>query len=269
MIVIAKQMLLFPVAYTILILPVASLRFTEWAGHGVAFESVIFCGSILMLSGLVHVILFLTTRRILSDEAIFDGALNRPRLAQTESFFFGPDSFTNISDTLAKSSGTSSKGGEPPSMIQRAPSFDMDIEKELSAMESYEVVGVLTAPKVAKGRHSRGDSRRHSTMGSISIPAAKAKHNSRRVSYQVGTSENDRYTVPGWANKPPPAGVPNDVNNNRETIDGFYDLYDGAGRSPMEEIKLSGPKGEPQEVFVVLSPRLNGGDGEMNRGFRF
>jgi len=269
MIVLAKQMLLFPIAYTLLILPIACLRFTEWTGRKVAFESIIFCASILMLSGLVHVALFIASRRILSDETftVGDVPISRPRLAQAESFFFGPDSFIST-NSLSKPPSAELKGNtEPRPMIQRTPSFDVDMEKELSAMESFEVVGVLTAPQIARGRHNRNDSRRHSHLGSISVPDARAKHTNRRVSYQIGTSETDRYTMPGWRNRSPPVGVPNDVQGR---VDSLYDYYGEGGSSPMEEIKLSGPSEQPQEVFVVLSPRLNGEEeAGVHRGLHF
>lgn len=274
MIIMAKQMILFPVAYTILILPIACVRFTQLSGRNVAFASTIFSDAILMLSGLVHVALFVASRRILSDEALTvgDGQISRPRLAQAESFFCGPGSFVSIkSSSLSKPPPTPqiiiSPADMPPPMIQRTPSFDVDMEKELSAMESYEVVGVLTAPKITprRNRHSRKDSRRHSHLGSISIPTPEVvpKHPNRRVSYQVGNSDRVDHTVRSWAiDKAPPAGVPDDVV--ARSFDSAYDIYDER-KSSMEEIKLSGPK-EPQEVFVVLSPRLNGED-EVKTGF--
>jgi len=276
MVIMAKQMILFPIAHTILILPMACVRFIQLSGRDVPFASTIFSDSVLMLSGLVHVALFIASRRVLSDEllAVGDGPISRPRLALAESFFYGPGSFATI-----KSSSRSRPPPTPtirvtdadkdPPMIQRTPSFDVDMEKELSAMESYEVVGVLTAPKIAprQNRHSRGDSRRHSHLGSISIAASDAipKHANRRVSYQVGIPDRGDYTVPAWtpiSNKAPPAGVPDDIM--ARSLDSMYDFYDER-RSSLEEIKLSGPR-EPQEVFVVLSPRLNGED-EVKPGF--
>jgi hypothetical protein len=67
---IAKQMLLYPVAYTILILPIASARFSEWAGRDVPFQVTVFCDTIFLLSGLVNVILFTTTRRVLPPQSL-------------------------------------------------------------------------------------------------------------------------------------------------------------------------------------------------------
>ncbi|TDL22657.1 hypothetical protein BD410DRAFT_788484 [Rickenella mellea] len=62
---ITKQMLLYPVAYTILILPIATVRFSEWTGHDVPFSVVIFTDFIFLLSGFVNSTLFVATRRIL------------------------------------------------------------------------------------------------------------------------------------------------------------------------------------------------------------
>ncbi|KAI9064117.1 hypothetical protein FKP32DRAFT_1591529 [Trametes sanguinea] len=68
---VAKGMLLYPVAYTILLLPIAISRFSEWMGHEVPFAVTIVCDAIFLLSGLVNVVLFLTTRRVLPANSVF------------------------------------------------------------------------------------------------------------------------------------------------------------------------------------------------------
>jgi len=67
---IAKQMMLYPIAYIILVFPLAISRFASWAGNNVPFEVTIFTAAIFLLSGLVNVMLFTTTRRILPAESI-------------------------------------------------------------------------------------------------------------------------------------------------------------------------------------------------------
>ncbi|KAH8984511.1 hypothetical protein EDB92DRAFT_1819049 [Lactarius akahatsu] len=66
----ARQMLLYPIAYTILILPIACCRFFAWTGHEVPFGVTIFSDFIYLMSGLVHVILFASTRRILPPRSM-------------------------------------------------------------------------------------------------------------------------------------------------------------------------------------------------------
>ncbi|KAH9062413.1 hypothetical protein EDB87DRAFT_300979 [Lactarius vividus] len=66
----ARQMLLYPVAYTILILPIACCRFSAWSGHEVPFGVTIFSDFIYLMSGLVHVILFASTRRLLPPRSM-------------------------------------------------------------------------------------------------------------------------------------------------------------------------------------------------------
>lgn len=61
----AKQMLLFPIAYAVLIFPLAIARFIEWSGKPIPFELTIFSQSVYLLSGFTNVILFTSTRRIL------------------------------------------------------------------------------------------------------------------------------------------------------------------------------------------------------------
>ena len=62
---VARQMLWYPVAYTILVLPIAAARFSAFNGKGVPFEVTIFTSSIFMLSGFVNAVLFTTTRRVI------------------------------------------------------------------------------------------------------------------------------------------------------------------------------------------------------------
>jgi len=67
---VAKQMLLYPVVYSILVFPIASARFASWAGNHVPFEVTIFTASIFLLSGLVNVVLFTSTRRMLPADSM-------------------------------------------------------------------------------------------------------------------------------------------------------------------------------------------------------
>jgi len=84
---IAKQMLLYPVAYCGLILPIAATRFSSWSGRDVPFEVTIFSGTVFLMSGLVNVILFTTTRRILPAKSVSIGkwSISRPRIIQHSS----------------------------------------------------------------------------------------------------------------------------------------------------------------------------------------
>jgi len=63
--VLAKHMLMYPLLYTGLILPIAICRFMTWAGHAVSFEFTIFADTVFLLSGFVNVVLFTATRRII------------------------------------------------------------------------------------------------------------------------------------------------------------------------------------------------------------
>jgi len=61
--VVAKQMLLYPVGYSFVIIPIAAARFSEWTGHTVPFAVTIFCDCVFLLSGLINVVLFCITRK--------------------------------------------------------------------------------------------------------------------------------------------------------------------------------------------------------------
>ncbi|KAL0956221.1 hypothetical protein HGRIS_002377 [Hohenbuehelia grisea] len=59
-----------------MILPIAVMRFCSFSGHHVPFGVTIFGGSIFLLSGLVNVVLFTTTRRILPLSSLNIGRWN-------------------------------------------------------------------------------------------------------------------------------------------------------------------------------------------------
>ncbi|KAJ6617302.1 hypothetical protein B0H10DRAFT_1878453 [Mycena sp. CBHHK59/15] len=94
---IARQMLLYPVAYTILILPIAASRFSSWSGNDVPFPVTIFSAAVFLLSGIVNVTLFTTTRRILPPDSIRmpiirKAAISRPQPISEYTTGAGPDS---------------------------------------------------------------------------------------------------------------------------------------------------------------------------------
>lgn len=62
---VAKQMLWYPVAYTVLVLPIAAARFSTFTGSSVPFEVTMFTASVFMLTGFVNAVLFCLTRNVL------------------------------------------------------------------------------------------------------------------------------------------------------------------------------------------------------------
>jgi len=62
---VAKQMLWYPIAYIILVLPIAAARFSSFSGVSVPFAVTIFAGAVFMLTGFVNAVLFCLTRNVL------------------------------------------------------------------------------------------------------------------------------------------------------------------------------------------------------------
>lgn len=62
---VAKQMLWCPIAYTVLVLPIAAARFSTFAGASVPFPVTIFTAAVFMLTGFVNALLFCVTRNVL------------------------------------------------------------------------------------------------------------------------------------------------------------------------------------------------------------
>ncbi|KAF9792980.1 hypothetical protein BJ322DRAFT_91315 [Thelephora terrestris] len=78
---VAKQMILHPIAYTILFLPIAVLRLCEFTGRPVSLPVMMLCDSIFLLGGVVDVVLFCTIRRVIPvkevAKALFTGQIFR------------------------------------------------------------------------------------------------------------------------------------------------------------------------------------------------
>ncbi|KAJ7690659.1 hypothetical protein B0H17DRAFT_1201502 [Mycena rosella] len=105
---IAKQMLLYPVAYTLLILPITASRFSSFAGHDVPFAALnwqLSSAAVFLLSGIVNVALFAATRRILPADSlkIPKWSISRPQPVPEYSIEAGPDSYYQSSGTYAES----------------------------------------------------------------------------------------------------------------------------------------------------------------------
>ena len=62
---VAKQMLWYPIAYTVLVLPIAAARFSTFTGASVPFSVTIFTAAVFMLTGFVNAVLFGLTRNVL------------------------------------------------------------------------------------------------------------------------------------------------------------------------------------------------------------
>ena len=62
---VAKQMLWYPIAYTVLVLPIAAARFSTFTGASVPFPVTIFTAAVFMLTGFVNAVLFGLTRNVL------------------------------------------------------------------------------------------------------------------------------------------------------------------------------------------------------------
>ncbi|KIP11516.1 hypothetical protein PHLGIDRAFT_114372 [Phlebiopsis gigantea 11061_1 CR5-6] len=124
-IAVTKQMLLYPVAYTIIILPIAVCRFAAWSGAEVPFAATIFTDSLYLLSGLVNVLLFCLTRRVLPRHSV---VTHRFRASEDEEPDFesaGPASPVAAGSYLAE---TDAYGDEKVFKRVESPDSDADAD---------------------------------------------------------------------------------------------------------------------------------------------
>ncbi|KAF7321457.1 Git3 domain-containing protein [Mycena kentingensis (nom. inval.)] len=118
---IARQMLLYPVAYTVLILPIAASRFSDFAGEEVPFGVTVFSAAIFLLSGIVNVTLFTMTRRILPPESfrIPKWKISQPR----------PIPELSVNSDYGESSYYQSSGSYSPSIEDKEKSLGLDVSR--------------------------------------------------------------------------------------------------------------------------------------------
>jgi len=74
---IARQMLWYPIAYAVLILPIGAVRYAEWMGHTMPEALIIFSDGVFLLSGIINTVLFCTTRRILPAQNMLPNNFRR------------------------------------------------------------------------------------------------------------------------------------------------------------------------------------------------
>jgi len=150
---IARQMLLYPVAYTIIILPIAVARFNVFAGHSVPFAVTIFCDTVFLLSGMVNVVLFTATRRVLPPRSIMPGRyiISQPKLIET-SLENDPDAYYRSHPTdKAMDDGSTS-------IFKRSDSYASDTGSNLSIPNEHDKeivsdVAYVQSPVTARPEH--------------------------------------------------------------------------------------------------------------------
>lgn len=81
----ARQMLWYPVGYTIVIVPIAIARFISAGDTDVPFGWTVFADTLFMLSGFINVVLFLSTRKYLPAPTVLP-TFNIPRKAPPSAF---------------------------------------------------------------------------------------------------------------------------------------------------------------------------------------
>ncbi|KAI0367027.1 hypothetical protein BV20DRAFT_1001359 [Pilatotrama ljubarskyi] len=170
---VAKKMLLYPVAYTILLVPIAICRFTEATGHEVPFAMTIVSyvlplsvlsqsltsmtsDSIFLLSGFVNVVLFLTTRRVLPAYSIFPRTISRffyssaaegPRSSaySTSSAFADVEKIAYDVSVLTRTDSNSSRVLSPPAASAVYPASHRYPPGKAAAQGYDEVVALDSA----------------------------------------------------------------------------------------------------------------------------
>jgi len=182
--VVARGMLRHPIAYIILVLPLAATRFSAFSGTSVPFPVIVLSASVFVLTGFINAVLFCTTRNVLHggwrQELSFGTTLGRER--------GGPCSPSWRDSTSRYTGSVSRKGavGTGRSPVSPSSSAEKDVEIEHEEGLPSPSFGSPTWPLRTYGGRQRADSDiYHNTT--ISFPSSFGERMSVRIgAYGVG-----------------------------------------------------------------------------------
>ena len=125
---VARQMMWYPVAYTILVVPIAAARFASFGGSAVPWQVTVATATIFMLSGFVNAILFTTTRRVIPAHNIFPKFIReRFGISTGTGMNTQQRSFTNTAMSTRVSKGFHQNGGIGVSVnVEKATDYDLE-----------------------------------------------------------------------------------------------------------------------------------------------
>ncbi|EPQ57650.1 hypothetical protein GLOTRDRAFT_137912 [Gloeophyllum trabeum ATCC 11539] len=143
---VTRRMLLYPIAYTIIILPIAVVRFVEWSGHNVSFSLTIACDTVYLFSGAINAILFSTTRRILPPRSVLGKlAISKPHLIESSSAVestLAPenDPYYAHAGAYAKKKGAGQLADDEPPMLDSPDPETSSVEHSEYSFDSESTV---------------------------------------------------------------------------------------------------------------------------------
>ncbi|KAI0058027.1 hypothetical protein BV25DRAFT_1326908 [Artomyces pyxidatus] len=155
-VVLAKQMLLYPVAYTLIILPIAAARFSVWSGHDVPFGVTIFCDTIYLLMGVVNTVLFVSTRRILPPQSVIPKFLiSKPELIESTNVITNSyDPYYVSDETQAAGNFTEKARGADLENPFSSPEDGLHVDTRRMSLTGQSDPRMLTDASVIKHVHS-------------------------------------------------------------------------------------------------------------------
>ena len=128
---VAKQMLLHPIAYTVLVLPICFTTFYTSSGTSIPFPITVSTAAVFVLSGLVNVTLFCTTRRTLP------GSWKQKFGIPTTSYSLPGDSSLSSRTVLRRQHTNTGRGiSQKPASIPLSISVEKDVEIKHDGAES-------------------------------------------------------------------------------------------------------------------------------------
>ncbi|KAK7038876.1 hypothetical protein VNI00_010508 [Paramarasmius palmivorus] len=104
MLKLAQKMVWFPVAYTIILIPITITRLSEFMGHKIPFGATVFAGVVFNLTGFVNVCLIVVTRRVFPDIGSLP-EFNTPRNKES-AVVFGKSGITPFTQQQSESAAS-------------------------------------------------------------------------------------------------------------------------------------------------------------------
>ncbi len=267
---VAKQMLWYPIAYTVLVLPLAAARFSTFTGGSVPFSVTIFTAAVFMLTGFVNTVLFCLTRNVLPGtwkqrfgfgSTIDSRGVNSAQANRTNATWRG------AAPTKAATMGTVSSGTSRIILnvgVEKAVEVKYD---ETESLPSFLKVGLPPSPPSPPSPrrfHAGGgqyDGSYHHDVQGRSFPSPRSARKSIRIEgdgevYRgAGVHPTSRENTTGWeALRHPghaPSGLESGVYRPAPDSEGPPSFHPFAMATP---VNIETQQARPSSILIIGDP---------------
>ena len=199
----AKQMLWYPIVYTVLVLPMAASRFSTFSGSSVPFGVVIFAASVFMLHGFLNTVLFCTTQNILPGtwkqkyQTIKRGGVNPTSQTNNDTWFTATRAGTVIAAAAVATTETAP--------TDRSVGVEKDVEIKYEAEPSISRIKFDSPTSLAPPPQAYGGNGQQANLHDYHIrrfPSSAPQDTSTGICFELDKDDEDSILSVGMLSTP-------------------------------------------------------------------